>query len=143
MLLGFYDRNNNGLAVELSPEMAKAILAKATDIFATIKSFDCFSSSVEIRLAEFALGRVYLVNRYDGSEDEPFSDFFKIPKSLCCGTSSWDSTGVWVDIQQYRAVDGEPTVFWELYNLHDRQVTPCLSLAQLDAIANNQTLPVE
>ena len=31
MLLGFYDRNNNGLAVELSPEMAKAIASIVKD----------------------------------------------------------------------------------------------------------------
>lgn len=140
MLLGFYDRNGDGLAVEITPEMAKAIKTKAVDIFATVKSFDCFSSSSEIRLTEFALDRVYLINRYDDSEDEPSCGFFEIQKTLCCGVSSLDSTGVWIDIQEYRAFGGEPAIFWELYSLHGREATPSLTLAQLDAIATNQPL---
>jgi hypothetical protein len=143
MLLGFYDRNGDGLAVEITPEMAKAIKAKSIDIFATVKSFDCFSSSSEIRLTEFALDRVYLINRYDDSENEPSCEFFEIQKALCCGVSSLESTGAWIDIQEYRALGGEPTVFWELYGLHGREATPFLTLAQLDAIANIQPLPQE
>ena len=145
MLLGFYDRNGSALAVEISPEMAKAIAKKAVDIFATVKSFDCFSSSLEIRLAEFALKDI--LQAQDGAypAKEPCDEFFQPPSTFKFASVAWsagESTGAWIDVQESGATDGEPSVFWEFYDSnYQRQCTPSLSMAQLNAIADNQPLP--
>ena len=137
MLLGFYDRNGDGLAVELTPEMAKAIASRARRIFDITQRFDCFSATSEIRQAELAFEVVYVTNSY-ASKKGWNGEFF----SLGSYKEKWDlnheSTGVWIDI-----TGDEPAVFWEVFNSKDRQNTPYLSLAQLDAIANNQPLPQE
>ena len=145
MLLGFYDRNGNGLAVELSPEMAKAIASRAREIFAALISCDCFSSTVEIRLAELALEEIFRTQDSAVPAKEPCDGFFRPLESFvfaASGRALW-STGVWLDVQQYRAIGGEPTTFWEFYANYERQCTPSLSLSQLDAIAANQPLPIE
>lgn len=146
MLLGFYDRHGNGLAVELTPEMAKAIASKAVDISATIKSFSCFDSALEIRLGEYSLYEILHAQDSAYPAKTPCDDFFTLPKTFKIASSGrklW-ATGVWIDVQMSRAIGGEPTVFWEFYgSSYELQCTPSLSLAQLHAIANNQPLPQE
>lgn len=143
MLLGFYDRTGNGLAVELSPEMAKAIASRAREIFAAIQAHDCFSSTVEVRLSELALEEVFQMQDGEVPAKEPDGFFHPLESFVfaASGRALW-STGVWLDVQQYRAIGGEPTIFWEFYGSnYERQCTPSLSLSQLDAIAQNQPLP--
>ena len=141
MLLGFYDRNGDGLAVELSPEMAKAIASRVVDVFATVKSFTCLDSAGEIRLMEFDLGEVYQAQ--DSALDSELTDeFFEPTTSFRYANSGniW-STGIWIDVR-WKELDREPSVFWEFDSPnHSRECTPSLSLTQLKAIAQNQPLP--
>jgi len=133
-LLGFYDRNGDGLAVELSPEMATDIVYSVKDILDAIEGESSFGEVSEIRVARYAFDRVYRINRYEDRS----SDFFALPEDEELFRVLLESTGIFLDIE-----NGDPAVFWEIYDSHRRFVTPYLSLTQLDAIANNQPLPQE
>lgn len=137
MLLGFYDRYGEALAVELSPEMAKAIASLARGIYRVARDSEDFEDVSEVRLARFAFDKIYALNRYKpkGSDQD---GFFALPETERLYESSYEPTGVWIDVEC-----NEPTVFWEIYDSQKRQNTPYLGLEQLDAIANNQPLPQE
>lgn len=136
MLLGFYDRHGNGLAVELTPEMAKAIANCVRGIFAVTVGGGWDVS--EVRLARWAFEDVYRLNRYIKVRSSEDDDFFVLTSDTELFRSEYDSTGAWIDVE-----NDEPMVFWEVYDSSNRQNTPYLSLSQLDAIANNQPLPQE
>jgi hypothetical protein len=136
MLLGFYDRNNNGLAVELSPETAKEIASRAREVFAmTANGFEDVS---EVRLSRFAFEEVYVFSRYTQTKVYSPGEFFALPSNEHLIESKYEPTGVWIALD-----NGAPAVFWEVYDSSNRQNTPYLELEQLDAIANNQPLPQE
>ena len=70
MLLGFYDRNNNGLAVELTPEMAASIAHQARGIFGITRISSFFEGASEIRLSRHAFECVHGINwQYTGDQD--------------------------------------------------------------------------
>lgn len=146
MLLGFYDRNNNGLAVELSPEMAKAIASRVREFFEVANTTTIFDDTSALQLARFAFEEIYLTSLVSADEElcrttstgsVGINEFSRLLSGVD-EVSEYESTGAFIDFQ-----NGEECVFWEYYDRNGRYSTPYLSLAQLDAIANNQPLPQE
>ena len=138
MLLGFYNRKGEGLAVQMPPEMAAIIAYRVRNILISIGGESSFEDVSEIRLARYAFEYVYLINQYDKSANSSTSGFFELPDDQPLYDSGFEPTGVFIDIE-----DIDPWVFWEIYDAYSRQETSYLSLAQLDAIASNQPLPIE
>jgi hypothetical protein len=133
MLLGFYDRNDAGLAVELSPEMAKAITTRVRELFAISNTTTIFDDASTLQLARFAFEEIYLINLRRSTNENNFFCF-----SGETYASEYEPTGVFIDFQ-----NGDACVFWEYYDRNGRYTTPYLTLPQLDAIADNQPLPAE
>ena len=138
MLLGFYNRKGEGLAVQMPPEMAASIACRVRNILISIGGESSFKDVSEIRLARYAFEDVYRLNQYNESTDSPAIGFFELPDDQPLYDSEFEPTGVFIDIENI-----DPWVFWEIYDAHSRQETSYLSLAQLDAIALNQPLPIE
>jgi hypothetical protein len=112
--------------------MAKAIASRAREIFHVTLNWDVS----KVRYARYALDSVSKLLWDDSPTEEDLDAFFTLPEGTDLYESYLESTGVWIDVE-----NEEPMVFWEIYDSYDRQNTPYLSLAQLDAIANNQPLP--
>ena len=138
MLLGFYNRKGEGLAVQMPPKMAASIACRVRNILISIGGESSFKDVSEIRLARYAFEDVYRLNQHSKSANSSTIGFFELPDDQPLHDSEFEPTGVFIDIQ-----NGDPSVFWEVYDGYSRQETSYLSLAQLDAIASNQPLPIE